>query len=130
MATSGNGLRAHTWATLVIGRFPAPWVSTTLSLRAISSSSAALLVRPRVVTRAAPTGISSRQRHAGNSPACAWQGTREFKPLVNGRYAGGPTVAKATWNGVVLADSDETVVVEGNHYFPPESLRREFFKSS
>jgi uncharacterized protein (DUF427 family) len=39
-------------------------------------------------------------------------------------------VAKATWNGVVLADSDETVVVEGNHYFPPESLRREFFKSS
>jgi uncharacterized protein (DUF427 family) len=39
-------------------------------------------------------------------------------------------MARATWNGVVLADSDETVVVEGNHYFPPESLRREFFKPS
>ena len=29
---------------------------------------------------------------------------------------------KAVWNGIVLADSDETVVVEGNHYFPPESV--------
>jgi uncharacterized protein (DUF427 family) len=29
---------------------------------------------------------------------------------------------KAVWNGVVLAESDETVVVEGNHYFPPESV--------
>ena len=29
---------------------------------------------------------------------------------------------KATWNGVVLAESDATVVVEGNHYFPQDSL--------
>jgi uncharacterized protein (DUF427 family) len=29
---------------------------------------------------------------------------------------------KATWNGVVIADSDDTVVVEGNHYFPRESV--------
>ena len=29
---------------------------------------------------------------------------------------------KATWNGAVLADSDDTVVVEGNHYFPPSSV--------
>jgi uncharacterized protein (DUF427 family) len=29
---------------------------------------------------------------------------------------------RATWNGVTLAESDDTVVVEGNHYFPPESL--------
>ncbi len=28
----------------------------------------------------------------------------------------------ATWNGVVIAQSDETVVVEGNHYFPPSSI--------
>ncbi|NUR27746.1 MAG: DUF427 domain-containing protein [Catenulispora sp.] len=34
---------------------------------------------------------------------------------------------RAVWNGVVLAESDETVVVEGNHYFPAESLRREYF---
>lgn len=37
---------------------------------------------------------------------------------------------KATWNGAVIAESDETVVVEGNHYFPPESLHREFVAPS
>jgi uncharacterized protein (DUF427 family) len=37
---------------------------------------------------------------------------------------------RASWNGAVLAESDDTVVVEGNHYFPPESLRREFFRES
>lgn len=31
---------------------------------------------------------------------------------------------KATWNGIVLAESDHTVVVEGNHYFPPASVNR------
>jgi len=33
---------------------------------------------------------------------------------------------KAIWNNVVIAESDDTVVVEGNHYFPPESLKREY----
>ncbi len=37
---------------------------------------------------------------------------------------------KAIWNGAVLAESDDTVVVENNHYFPPEALKREFFKPS
>jgi uncharacterized protein (DUF427 family) len=37
---------------------------------------------------------------------------------------------KATWNGVVLAESDQTVVVEGNHYFPPDSLHGEYFRDS
>lgn len=37
---------------------------------------------------------------------------------------------KATFAGVTLAESDETVVVEGNHYFPADSLRREFFTES
>lgn len=37
---------------------------------------------------------------------------------------------KATWNGAVLAESDDTVVVEGNHYFPVGSLKREFFTDS
>jgi uncharacterized protein (DUF427 family) len=32
---------------------------------------------------------------------------------------------KATWKGVVLAESDDTVVVEGNHYFPPQSVNWE-----
>ena len=37
---------------------------------------------------------------------------------------------KAIWNNAVLAESDETVVVEGNHYFPPETINEEYFKPS
>jgi len=37
---------------------------------------------------------------------------------------------RATWNGAVLAESDETVVVEGNHYFPADSIRREHLRES
>ena len=37
---------------------------------------------------------------------------------------------KAVWNEKVLAESDDTKVVEGNHYFPPASLKREYFKES
>ena len=33
---------------------------------------------------------------------------------------------KATWNNTVIAESDDTVVVEGNHYFPESSLKKEF----
>ena len=32
---------------------------------------------------------------------------------------------KATWHGVTIAESDDTVVVEGNHYFPESSLQRD-----
>lgn len=34
---------------------------------------------------------------------------------------------RATVNGTVIAESDETVVVEGNHYFPPSSIKTEYF---
>lgn len=37
---------------------------------------------------------------------------------------------KAIWNGAVLAESDATVKVEGNHYFPPEALNKDYFKPS
>ena len=37
---------------------------------------------------------------------------------------------KAKWNGVVVAESDQTIVVEGNHYFPPDSINMEYFKPS
>ena len=37
---------------------------------------------------------------------------------------------KAIWNGAVLAESDQTVVIEGNHYFPPESINCEYFKET
>jgi len=39
-------------------------------------------------------------------------------------------MAKAVWNGAVIAESDATVVVEGNHYFPPESVQRAFLQPS
>jgi uncharacterized protein (DUF427 family) len=39
-------------------------------------------------------------------------------------------MARAIWSNVVLAESDKTLVVEGNHYFPPDSLRHEHFKPS
>jgi uncharacterized protein (DUF427 family) len=37
---------------------------------------------------------------------------------------------KATWKGATLADSDRTVIVEGNHYFPPDSVHSDFFRPS
>ncbi len=37
---------------------------------------------------------------------------------------------RAVWNGVTLAESAETIVVEGNHYFPPQSVRREHLAST
>ena len=37
---------------------------------------------------------------------------------------------KATWQGKTIAESDDTVVVEGNHYFPPDSIQRGFFRES
>lgn len=37
---------------------------------------------------------------------------------------------KASWNGTVIAESDDTVVMDGNHYFPAESLKREYIAFS
>ena len=37
---------------------------------------------------------------------------------------------KAVWNGTVIAESDDTVVMEGNHYFPRESLVMEHFREA
>ncbi len=37
---------------------------------------------------------------------------------------------KAIWNGVVLAASDNTIVVEGNHYFPPDAVNMQYVKPS
>jgi uncharacterized protein (DUF427 family) len=35
---------------------------------------------------------------------------------------------KAIWNNATIADSDDTVVVEGNHYFPRESVKQEYLQ--
>ena len=37
---------------------------------------------------------------------------------------------KAIWNGAVLAASDHTQIVEGNHYFPADSIKREYFREN
>ena len=37
---------------------------------------------------------------------------------------------QAMWNDVVIAQSDDTVVVDGNHYFPSDSLKQQYFKKS
>jgi len=37
---------------------------------------------------------------------------------------------KAIWNRVTLAESDQTIVVEGNHYFPPDALKRQHLQPS
>ncbi|NQS91854.1 MAG: DUF427 domain-containing protein [Chloroflexi bacterium] len=37
---------------------------------------------------------------------------------------------KATWNGTTIAESDQTIIVEGNHYFPPESIQAGLFQTN
>ncbi len=37
---------------------------------------------------------------------------------------------KAVWNDSVIAESEETIMVEGNHYFPPDAIRREYFQDN
>jgi len=39
-------------------------------------------------------------------------------------------MVKAIWNGKVIAEADRMEIVDGNHYFPSKSLRREFFQPS
>ena len=39
-------------------------------------------------------------------------------------------MARATWKDTVIAESDETEIVDGNHYFPPEAIKREYFSDS
>jgi len=37
---------------------------------------------------------------------------------------------KAIWNNIIIAQSDKTIKIEGNHYFPPESVKKEYFQES
>ncbi|RXH24151.1 hypothetical protein XH99_29170 [Bradyrhizobium nanningense] len=39
-------------------------------------------------------------------------------------------MAVATWNGALIAESDKTIVVEGNHYFPPDSVNTQYLRQS
>ena len=35
---------------------------------------------------------------------------------------------KAIWNNTIIAESDQTIVVEGNNYFPPDAIKKEYFQ--
>ena len=37
---------------------------------------------------------------------------------------------KAIWKNTTLAESDKTIVIEGNHYFPPDSINKQYFQES
>lgn len=37
---------------------------------------------------------------------------------------------RAIWNGATIAESDDTIVIEGNHYFPRDAIRQEYFQES
>ncbi|WP_299768487.1 DUF427 domain-containing protein [uncultured Dokdonia sp.] len=37
---------------------------------------------------------------------------------------------KAIWNDTIIAESNDTIVIEGNHYFPHDSIKKEFYASS
>lgn len=37
---------------------------------------------------------------------------------------------KAIWNEQIIAESNETIIIEGNHYFPPKSVNKSFFKNA
>lgn len=39
-------------------------------------------------------------------------------------------MAKAIWNGQVIAESNDTIIVEGNHYFPPDAVNKGYLKDS
>ncbi len=55
--------------------------------------------------------------------------TDRLRQLVGGGPgADGPV--QAVWNGVVVAESERTVKVEGNHYFPSEDVKKEYVKPS
>jgi uncharacterized protein (DUF427 family) len=54
----------------------------------------------------------------------------QVKPPGSGSKREEDLMVQAVWNGVVLADSEDTVVVEGNHYFPRAAVRDEVLRES
>src|SRR4029077_3211003 len=77
-------------------------------------------------------GLRGRRRAAPCRPrlSAAHRHARTGRAGVIATRVRGSIVPKAIWNDVVIAESGQTDVVEGNHYFPPESLSREHFRES
>ncbi len=71
------------------------------------------------------TLLYSERAHGPLSTVC-----RSVKKPLIWKIAGFLKMATAMWNGQVLAESDSTLMVEGNVYFPEESVKREFLRPS
>jgi uncharacterized protein (DUF427 family) len=56
--------------------------------------------------------------------------TQTIRRFFGGNNASDSGPVQAVWNGTVIAESERTVVVEGNHYFPPEDVRRDYLEPS
>jgi uncharacterized protein (DUF427 family) len=56
--------------------------------------------------------------------------TEAIRRFTSGAARPGAGVVQATWKGTVLAESARAIVVEGNHYFPPEDVRFEYLQPS
>lgn len=55
---------------------------------------------------------------------------RTLKRVLGGGNASAARKVRAVWQGATLAESDQTVIVEGNHYFPAESVDRSHLRDS
>ncbi len=56
--------------------------------------------------------------------------TDTVRTMLSPRHSRPTAPMRAVWKGTALAESDDTVVIEGNHYFPMSSLKREHFQPS
>jgi uncharacterized protein (DUF427 family) len=78
---------------------------------------------------------SGAPAHWGANDIVRWAKSKHLEQCLAGQLAGGRpdntnlhqrSAMKAIWKNTVIAESDDTVVLEGNHYFPESSLKREF----
>jgi uncharacterized protein (DUF427 family) len=56
--------------------------------------------------------------------------TEAIRRFLGGEERDASAPVQAVWNGVVLAESDRTIVVEGNHHFPPEDVNHDYLEPS
>ena len=80
--------------------------------------------------------LKTEEKSPRRSPGSGDYGAGILLPIlqsnlrVPSRFINRTFTMKVIYNGIVLAESDKTEVVEGNHYFPPDSVKSEFFSKS
>lgn len=77
------------------------------------------------------TALEVQQFHGHLRPACLGRDASSVVAVTDrASPAGHDRAVKAIWNGAVIADSDDGVVVEGNYYFPADSVNKKFLAPS